>query len=113
MPTKKNNPNINTNTVSIGGRNYLTQLKPGSKNPRVLDILPDQPDIRDTLFQPNLRVLRPEIKPTLSFTIREQGRNNSCVGFALGHYIDILMSANNDLIKCSLWAFWFIFPDPG
>lgn len=43
MPTKKNNPNINTNTVSIGGRNYLTQLKPGSKNPRVLDILPDQP----------------------------------------------------------------------
>ncbi|MDU0919638.1 C1 family peptidase [Raoultella ornithinolytica] len=99
MPTKKNNPNINTNTVSIGGRNYLTQLKPGSKNPRVLDILPDQPDIRDTLFQPNLRVLRPEIKPTLSFTIRDQGRNNSCVGFALGHYIDILMSANNDLIN--------------
>ncbi|MFG0491593.1 C1 family peptidase, partial [Raoultella sp. zjy_5] len=99
MSTKKKNPNINTNTVSIGGRNYLTQLKPGSKNPRVLDILPDQPDIRDTLFQPNLRVLRPEIKPTLSFTIRDQGRNNSCVGFALGHYIDILMSANNDLIN--------------
>jgi hypothetical protein len=43
MSTKKNNPNINTNTVSIGGRNYLTQLKPGSKNPEYWIFFPTNP----------------------------------------------------------------------
>ncbi|ALX95083.1 hypothetical protein AV650_16655 [Serratia fonticola] len=96
MPTMKNSHHLN-NMISIGGRNYLTQLKSGSKKARVLDILPDQPDIRDQIYQPNLRVLSPEIKQTISFLIRDQGKSNSCVGFALGHYVDILMSTETDL----------------
>ena len=55
-----------------------------------LDILPDQPDIRDRPYRPHLRALEPGIYPRVAFQVRDQGEDSSCTGFALAHAIDYL-----------------------
>ncbi|NKM60728.1 hypothetical protein GFL58_06790 [Rhizobium leguminosarum bv. viciae] len=79
----------NTDVVTIEGKTYLTRRKTHVDR-RVLDILPDIPDLRDRIYQPHLRVLHHAIYPTIGFPVRTQGEESSCVGHALAHVIDML-----------------------
>ena len=58
---------------------------------RTLDILPDLPDIRDRMYLPHLTSLPSRIYPNVSFSVRDQGKDSSCTGFALAHVIDYLV----------------------
>ncbi|TXL72866.1 hypothetical protein FHP25_24005 [Vineibacter terrae] len=48
------------------------------------------PDIRDRIYHPHLRALHPGIYPRIAFSIRNQGNDSSCTGFALAHVVDVL-----------------------
>jgi len=74
--------------IRVGNREFVGgRKKLGS---RVLDILPDMPDIRDRIYLPHLKALYPGIYPRIAFSVRDQGKDSSCTGFALAHVIDFL-----------------------
>lgn len=76
--------------IRVGNREFVSvRKKLGS---RVLDILPDMPDIRDRIYLTHLRSLHPGIYPRIAFPVRDQGADSSCTGFALAHVIDFLQS---------------------
>lgn len=72
----------------IGNREF--RVKAADLAGRKINILPDLPDVRDRLYQPTLRALKPEIRPTVNFAVRDQLTSSSCTGFALAHVIDVL-----------------------
>jgi Papain family cysteine protease len=74
--------------IRIGNRELSS--RPETLGKRKLDILPDMPDIRDRIYQPNLRALHAAIFPRLAFSVRDQGNDSSCTGFSLAHVIDVL-----------------------
>jgi hypothetical protein len=82
-------PSSSWDVVKIGNREL--SAKPRTLGGRKLDILPDLPDIRDRIYQPHLRALRPSIFPTIAFSIRDQGNASSCTGHALAHVVDCLI----------------------
>jgi hypothetical protein len=65
-------------------------LEPVKLGKRILDVLPDLPDIRDRFYSPSLRALPGSIYPSIAFPVRDQGPSSSCTGFALAHVIDVL-----------------------
>lgn len=74
--------------IQVGNREF-----PGAKKKlgrHTLDILPDMPDIRDRIYLPHLRALHSGIYPRIAFSVRDQGKDSSCTGFALAHVIDLL-----------------------
>ncbi|MFA1626950.1 C1 family peptidase [Rhizobium mongolense] len=70
--------------------NRKISLKPVKLGNRILDVLPDLPDIRDRFYSPSLRALPGSIYPSIAFPVRDQGPSSSCTGFALAHVIDVL-----------------------
>lgn len=84
-------------TLHVGNRIYLTRRASSGTDDRTLDILPDFPDIRDRIYQPNLRRLEPSKFPRIAFPIRDQGNENSCVGHSLAHVIDVLQYSTDDV----------------
>jgi papain like protease len=76
------------NTITVGNRIFVA--KPSTLSERKLDILPDMPDIRDRIYVPHLRALHSGISPRIAFTVRDQGPDSSCTGFALAHVVDFL-----------------------
>ncbi|MDE3819721.1 C1 family peptidase [Sinorhizobium meliloti] len=70
--------------------NRRISLKPAKLGKRILDVLPDLPDIRDRIYSPSLQALPGSIYPSIAFPIRDQGLSSSCTGFALAHVIDVL-----------------------
>jgi len=70
--------------------NRKISLKPAKLGRRILDVLPDLPDIRDRIYSPSLQALPDSIYPSIAFPIRDQGPSSSCTGFALAHVIDVL-----------------------
>ena len=88
QPTRRSDPN--DNRVFVGDRAYLTRQQTSGAEERILDILPDIPDLRDRIYQPHLRSLQSGIYPTIAFPVRDQGKSPRCVGYALAHVIDVL-----------------------
>ncbi|MBY5630905.1 C1 family peptidase [Rhizobium leguminosarum] len=82
-------------TLLVGTRTYRTRRASPSTGNRTLDILPDLPDIRDRIYQPNLQRLKPSKSPRIAFSIRDQGKENSCVGHALAHVLDVLLYSDD------------------
>lgn len=78
-----------SSVIRIANRSFSASRKKLSN--RVLDVLPDLPDIRDRIYQPHLRALRPSRYPSIPFKIRDQGSSNSCTGYALAHAVDVLL----------------------
>jgi len=76
--------------IRVGNREFVGAKRKLGR--RVLDILPDMPDIRDRLYLPHLRPPYPGIYPRIAFPVRDQGKDASCTGFALAHVIDFLRS---------------------
>ncbi|TPK85712.1 C1 family peptidase [Mesorhizobium sp. B2-4-13] len=74
--------------IQLGNRTFKQQRK---FHNRILNVLPDLPDIRDRIYQPRLRALNPSIYPKIAFTVRNQGSLQSCTGHALAHAIDCLL----------------------
>jgi len=74
--------------IHVGNRIFAG--KPRKFAGHTLDILPDLPDVRDRIYLPHLRALEPAIFPKVPFTVRNQGEDSSCTGFALAHVIDFL-----------------------
>ncbi|MDQ0319421.1 hypothetical protein QO002_001559 [Pararhizobium capsulatum DSM 1112] len=85
----------NDKVVYFGNRAYLGR-RPNGPGGRMLDILPDLPDIRDRIYQPNLQRLPQQKAYRISFSVRDQGKINSCVGHALAHVIDVLRHENDE-----------------
>lgn len=77
------------NTIRVGNRVFAAA--PSKLNDFKLDILPDQPDIRDRIYHPHLRALHQAIYPKIAFAVRNQGADASCTGFSLAHVIDFLL----------------------
>lgn len=75
--------------IRIGNRAFAGRAT--ALGGRKLDILPDLPDVRDRIYQPHLRALRPSIYPNIAFEVRDQGKASSCTGHALAHVIDCLV----------------------
>ncbi len=90
MPADASRPirNISSN-IEIGNRTFAST--PRILGGRALNILPDLPDVRDRIYQPNLRAVRSTLYPAIAFSVRDQGNASSCTGFALAHVIDCLM----------------------
>lgn len=78
----------------VGDRYYLTRRTSPIEGGRVLDILPDLPDIRDRVYRPHLQRLAAQKTPRIAFSVRNQGPSQSCVGHALAHVIDVLRFAD-------------------
>ncbi len=58
---------------------------------RILNTYPDVPDLRDRYYSPTLRELRSRKPPDIGeLTVRDQGSEGACTGFALAHVIDLL-----------------------
>ena len=83
----------------VGNRYYLARRKSEKTGERVLDILPDLPDIRDRLYLSHLQRLPPQKSPRIAFSVRDQGKANSCVGFALAHVIDVLRHSDDEVLS--------------
>ncbi|AOF91744.1 C1 family peptidase [Sinorhizobium sp. RAC02] len=96
IPSGKGPTSGKSGGVHIGGRFYLTSLASATAGGRVLDILPDLPDIRDRAYQPHLQRLAPQKTPRIAFSVRNQGQTQSCVGHSLAHIIDVLRFAEPD-----------------
>ena len=71
--------------------------KVGGK-PRVLNVFPDLPDIRDKYYESSLRILPPHIHPPLGIQVRDQGDEGSCTGFGLASVIDALNATRARLV---------------
>jgi len=81
-------PRDDDNEIRVGSRTF-----PGSARTfagRILNVLPDTPDIRDRIYQPHLRALHPAIFPRIAFEVRDQGADSSCTGYALANTVDVL-----------------------
>jgi hypothetical protein len=80
----------NLSTIRVGSRAFAGKRQRAGN--RVLDILPDMPDIRDRIYNPTLRPLVPGISTKISIPVLDQGNDQSCTGFSLAHVIDVLRS---------------------
>jgi Papain family cysteine protease len=64
--------------------------------PRILNMRPDPPDLRDRLYNPTLRALEPEFNarpfdhPAWRGRVRDQGKTSACTGFALAAMVESL-----------------------
>jgi hypothetical protein len=64
--------------------------------PRILNMRPDPPDLRDRLYNPILRALEPEFNarpfdhPAWSARVKDQGQTSACTGFALAAMVESL-----------------------
>ena len=76
------------NAIRVGNRSFPGE--PKVVDGRTLDVLPDQPDLRDRMYRPHLRALVPAIYPKIAFAVRNQGGSSACTGFALAHVIDVM-----------------------
>jgi hypothetical protein len=81
-------PDRSLNRIQVGNRRFPAEQS--TLGTRKLDILPDMPDIRDRIYRPILRALEPAIYPRIAFSVRDQGKDSSCTGFALAHVVDFL-----------------------
>lgn len=81
-------PDRSLNRIRVGNRRFPAEQS--TLGTRKLDILPDMPDIRDRIYRPILRALEPAIYPRIAFSVRDQGKDSSCTGFALAHVVDFL-----------------------
>lgn len=81
--------------VKVGDREF--PATPQKLGDRTLNVLPDMPDIRDRIYLPNLRRLRRAILPSIAstFTVRNQGDDLSCTGYALAHIVDLLRALDD------------------
>ncbi|MCI0734820.1 MAG: hypothetical protein L0Y50_00840 [Beijerinckiaceae bacterium] len=82
-------PSNSLHAIRVGNRVFATT--PSTLKGYKLDILPDQPDIRDRVYRPHLRALHPGIYPKIAFAVRDQGNDASCTGFSLAHVVDFLL----------------------
>jgi hypothetical protein len=76
------------NAIRVSHRSFPGERK--IVEGRNLDVLPDQPDLRDRMYRPHLRALAPAIYPKIAFSVRDQGESLACTGFALAHVIDVM-----------------------
>lgn len=64
--------------------------------PRILNMRPDPPDLRDRIYNPILRALDPEFNarpfnhPAWRARVKDQGRTSACTGFALAAMVESL-----------------------
>jgi len=67
-----------------------------ANTPRILNMRPDPPDLRDRLYNPILRALEPEFNarpfdhPAWSARVKDQGKTSACTGFALAAMVESL-----------------------
>src|SRR5262247_2234824 len=64
--------------------------------PRIMNMRPDPPDLRDRLYNPILRALEPEFDarpfdhPAWGARVKDQGQTSACTGFALAAMVESL-----------------------
>lgn len=59
---------------------------------RVVDVVPDAPDLRDRMYEPALIDLQVKVHPPVGITILDQGQEGACTGFGLAAVINYLNS---------------------
>ncbi len=59
--------------VAGRGRIFTNEIVKVAGKERVLNVLPDMPDIRDRIYNPTLKPLKPELAPPDGLLIRDQG----------------------------------------
>lgn len=69
----------------------MTKTISANKASRVLNVLPDPPDIRDWPFRASLKPLAPSIAPPGNRNPLDQGREGACTGFGLAAVINQLL----------------------
>lgn len=73
-------------------------LQNNNRNPkkemagRVVDVVPDAPDLRDRMYEPALIGLEVKLDPPQGVTILDQGREGACTGFGLAAVVNYLNS---------------------
>jgi hypothetical protein len=58
---------------------------------RMLNVIPDVPDLRDHPYRPGLAPLRPQVDPPGNLSILDQGQEGACTGFGLAAVINLLL----------------------
>ena len=66
-----------------------------------VNVVADQPDIRDWIYQPALIQLKPTLSPPQSLQILNQGTEGACTGFGLAGAINLLNAKRKNKIKVS------------
>src|SRR4030095_15783714 len=70
--------------------------------PRIMNMRPDPPDLRDRLYNPTLRALEPEFNArpfdheTWRNRVKQQGETSACTGFALAAMVEALASKSHE-----------------
>ena len=73
-----------------------------ANKPRIMNMRPDPPDLRDRLYNPTLRALEPEFNArpfdheTWRNRVKNQGETSACTGFALAAMVEALASKSHE-----------------